>query len=388
MVHNRYGKGGGEDTVAEGICRLLTEHGHEVVQFSRNSADIIGMRYGNVRAFFSGIYSPSVAREFKACLAQEKPDIVHIQNVYPLISPSVFAISRQASIPVVFRCANYRMFCPNGLLYSRGEICERCVGGREYWCVLRNCMKPMPKSIGYAVRNAYARVSGLITKNTTMYYMPSEFQKQKFVAWGIPSDRIAVIPNFITAPERPGGTGKLGEYVAYAGGISPYKGFPSLLLAAQKCHDIPFRVAGCLRPPPKVGYDIPSNMMFLGRLARDDMATFYANARMVIMPSTCYETFGMVIVEAMIEGRPVVASRISGIPGIVDEDSTGLLYEPGNSDELAGKIRRLWNDAHLCRTMGQAGREKALREYSPERYYQRLMAVYQKAMRQELTCRQ
>jgi len=249
-------------------------------------------------------------------------------------------------------------------------------------------MKPMPKSIGYAVRNAYARVSGLITKNTTMYYMPSEFQKQKFVAWGIPSDRIAVIPNFITAPERPGGTGKLGEYVAYAGGISPYKGFPSLLLAAQKCHDIPFRVAGCLRPPPKVGYDIPSNMMFLGRLARDDMATFYANARMVIMPSTCYETFGMVIVEAMIEGRPVVASRISGIPGIVDEDSTGLLYEPGNSDELAGKIRRLWNDAHLCRTMGQAGREKALREYSPERYYQRLMAVYQKAMRQELTCRQ
>ena len=380
MIHNEYGIFTGEEAVVYSISELLRERGHAVSMFTRSSTEIPKMRLGKVRAFFSGIYSHSSVREFTKIISQEKPDIVQIQNVYPFISPAVFKISRQAGVPVVFRCANYRLFCPNGLLHSRGEVCERCIWGKEYWCVLRNCSRSIPKSIGYALRNAYARASGVITKNSTMYYVPSEFQKRKFITWGIPRERIAVIPNFINLTERFGRADKLGDYVGYAGRISPEKGLPSLLGAACKCRDISFRIAGGLELMPELAASAPPNVRFLGRLTPDDMPKFYANARMLVVPSICYETFGMVIVEGMVERRPVIASKIGPIPTVVDDNVTGLLFEPGNAKDLAEKIRYLWDRPELCRKMGQAGREKALREYSPEKYYERLMAVYKKAI--------
>jgi glycosyltransferase involved in cell wall biosynthesis len=380
MVHNEYGSFGGEEAMLEGICRLLMERGHEVLRFTRSSAEIPKMRLGKVRAFFSGIHSSSAAREFANLIAREKPDIVQIQNVYPFISPVVFKISKQAAVPVVFRCANYRLFCPNGLLHSHGEVCDRCVWGKEYWCVLRNCTGSIPKSIGYALRNACARASGAITKNTTMYYVPSEFQKRKFITWGISGERIAVIPNFINVTERFGRADKLGDYVGYAGRISPEKGLPSLLGAAWKCRDIPFRIAGGLELMPELASSAPPNVKFLGRLTPDDMPKFYANARMLVTPSIWYETFGMVIIEAMIQRRPIIASKIGPITVVVDDNVTGLLFEPSNAKDLAKKIRYLWDRPELCRKMGRAGREKALREYSPEKYYERLMTLFRLAV--------
>jgi glycosyltransferase involved in cell wall biosynthesis len=381
IVHNEYGIFTGEEAVVYDVSKLLRERGHAVTMFTRSSTEIPKMRLGRIRAFFSGIYSHSSVREFTKIITQEKPDIVQIQNVYPFISPAVFKISRRAGVPVVFRCANYRLFCPYGPLHSGGEVCERCVGGKEYWCVLRNCMRSIPKSIGYALRNAYARISGGITKNTTMYYVPSEFQKRKFITWGIPADRIAVIPNFINRTERFGRADKLGDYVGYAGRISPEKGLPSLLGAAWKCRDIPFRIAGGLELMPEIAASAPPNVSFLGRLTPDDMPKFYANARMLVVPSIWYETFGMVIIEGMVERRPVIASKIGPIPTVVDDNVTGLLFEPGNAKDLAEKIRYLWDRPRLCQQMGQAGCEKALREYSPEKYYERLMAVYEKAIK-------
>ena len=99
------------------------------------------------------------------------------------------------------------------------------------------------------------------------------------------------------------------------------------------------------------------------------------------MPSLCYETFGLILAEASLYGKPVVASRLGAMAEIVDDGKTGLLFDSGNAEDLARKIRTLWDDPELCRQMGQAGKEKALREYSPEKYYDRLMAVYEKAIK-------
>ena len=380
LVHNEYAELSGEEVVVRNIRLLLEEHGHEVIPFFRNSSDIARMRLGKLRALFSGIHSASSGREFAQLVEQQRPDVVQVQNVYPLISPVVFNVAAEAGIPVVFRCANYRMFCPNGLLFSRGEVCERCARAREYWCVVRNCERSIPKSLGYALRNACARASGAITRNTAMYYVPSYFQKHKFAAWGIAPERIAVIPNFIRKSDVDAAEYATGEYVGYAGRISPEKGVGMLLEAARKSGSIPFSIAGGIEPMPGLSASAPPNVRFLGRLTPTEMAGFYANARTVVVPSIWYETFGMVIVEAMLARRPVIASRIGPIPDLIDDNVTGLLFEPGNADELAEKIRYLWERPGLRRKMGEAGREKALREYSAERYYEKLMALYEKAI--------
>ena len=82
----------------------------------------------------------------------------------------------------------------------------------------------------------------------------------------------------------------------------------------------------------------------------------------------------------MSHGLPVIASRIGGLPEIVEDGITGFLFEPGNSEELASKMKILWENPGLCRKMGQAGGEKAIREYSENIYYKRLIAAYKKAI--------
>jgi glycosyltransferase involved in cell wall biosynthesis len=88
----------------------------------------------------------------------------------------------------------------------------------------------------------------------------------------------------------------------------------------------------------------------------------------------------MVIIEAMSYGLPVIASRIGSLKEMVDEGVTGMLFEPGNSEDLASKIRTLWENRGLCRQMGYLGREKAMHEYDAGTHYHKLIAIYEKAI--------
>jgi len=379
LVHNRYGSFSGEEAVVEATAHLLSEKGHEVVEFVRSSAEIGQMRLGKARAFFSGIYSWSAKRRMRHLLNKHRPDVVHVHNLYPLVSPSVLGKCRRAGVPVVMTVHNYRLICPNGLHMTAGQVCEKCRGGCEYWCVLRNCEGSLPKSIGYALRGWVARKRRMFLDNVTMYAALTEFQRQRLIAEGFPAERIAVIPNMVGgdgyAAEAAGG-----DYVAYVGRMSPEKGVTHLLSAAKRLPDIAFKAAGGYDRMPHLPGEAPANFEFLGQLGTELLNGFYSQARMLVLPSTCFEGFPMTIAEAMVRGKPVVCSRIGGLPEIVDDGVTGLLFEPGKAADLAEKIRFLWDRPDVCRKMGQTGRKKALREYSPEKYYERLMAVYEKAI--------
>lgn len=376
IVHNSYARPSGEEIVVENTRRLLEEHGHEVCALQRSSAEIEHMRLGRVRAFFSGIYSLCSRHAMRRLLDEQRPDVVHVHNLYPLISPSVLVECRRAGVPVLMTVHNHRLVCPNGLLLSRGEACERCLGGREHWCVLRNCESDLLKSIGYAVRSAVARKWRLFLDGVTLFAVLTPFQRERLVASGFPAERIVVIPNMVSSS---GAEPALGDYVAYVGRVSPEKGIETLVAAAARWRDIPLRIAGSLDRMPHLASKAPDNVAFLGRLEGTRLNAFYRNSRIVVLPSTCPEAFGLPVAEAMWHGKPVIASRVGGLPSVVDDGVTGMLVEPGNASELAEKIRALWEQPKLCRTMGEAGRAKALREYSPERYYERLMAAYDRA---------
>lgn len=361
------------------IVELLRNHGHDVRLFFKDSADISAQFRGQARAFFSGIYSNKSRREIRTVLRDFRPDLVQIQNLFPLISPSVLPEIKLYGVPVVMRISNYRLVCPNGLFLSHGSVCERCRSGREYWCILRNCEDNPLKSLGYAVRNWVARKKRFFLDNITCYYAQTNFQKKCLIGEGFSEDKISVIPNMVEDRLGKPGTG-LGGYIGYAGRVSPEKGPSVLVEAARRCSQISFKMAGDYQRMPELFSNAPSNVEFFGHLDREALKRFYQNCRIFILPAIWFEGFPGVLIEAMLSGRPVVCSRIGGLPEIVEDGKTGLLFEPGDYEDLAEKINYLWERPDLCKEMGDAGRNKVLNEYSPERYYEKLTKIYEAAM--------
>jgi len=378
QIHNYHQCRGGQEVMFETISRTLTEKGHDIFALKRNNADVQGLR-GKLHAFNEGIYSRSVKEEISSIIQSKHPDIVHVHNVYTLISPSVLVACRRYNVPVVIRCADFRFIsCPIGSHLKNSSICERCIGGQEFWCALKNCKGNVCESLAYALRTMIARKYRFFKDNVTLYVPPSAFVRQRMIDAGFPQERIIVIPNMVFVPEAVK-ENSCGKYIAYAGRISPEKGVDTLLTAAGRS-GLPVRIAGDYSQNPEFVEMTPPNVRFVGLLNRDRLAGFYQNARFSVVPSICFETFGLVAAEAMSYGLPVIASRIGALPEIVEDGVTGFLFEPGNKEELAGKMKLLWENPDMCRQMGKAARDKVICEYGKDLYYRRLVETYQRAI--------
>ncbi len=364
IVHNEYGKPSGEETVVETHAALLQSHGHDVVRFQRSSAELETMPFGQARAFFTGIYNPAARRAFARFLEREQPDVVHIHNLFPLISPSILAACR--GLRVVMTLHNFRFLCPNALLMRDGRVCHDCLGGREYRCVLHNCEHNLPKSLGYALRTAFARRSGLLD-NVRRFVCLTGFQRDLFVREGFPLEKMAVIPNaippaWLEAPLR----GSPGEFVGYVGRISREKDVPTLLEAARRLPEIPFKIAGSYWRMTELPQTAPANVEFVGHLDAEALRAFYSRMRLMVFATRCYENFPVTLLEAMAQDIPVVCARVGGLPEIVE----GAFYEPENADDLAAQIAASWKS-------GASGRAKALRKYHPDVVAAKLIELYE-----------
>lgn len=363
IVHNEYGKPSGEEAVVETHAALLQARGHDVVRFQRSSAAIETMLCGQARAFFSGIYSLAARRAFAQFLDRQRPDVVHIHNLFPLISPSILTECRD--LPVVMTLHNFRLICPNALLMRDGQLCRDCLGGHEYRCVLHNCERSFPKSLGYALRTAFARRSGLLD-NVRRFICLTAFQRDFFVSEGFPVEKMAVIPNAIPPAWLDAQPHNGGEFVGYVGRVSPEKDVPTLIEAARLLPDTSFKIAGSHWRMLELLRNTPPNVEFVGHLDAEALRAFYARMRLLVFATRCYENFPVTLLEAMAQGIPIVCARIGGLPEIVE----GLFYEPGNAGELVTQIKASWND-------GVSGRAKALREYHPDVVAAKLVELYE-----------
>lgn len=378
LVHNAYGRLSGEEVAVESLRDCLVSHGHTVIPFFRSSAELDGRRLGKIAAFFTGIYSPSARRDFARLLDADKPDVVHINNLFPLISPSILEETKRRDIPTVMTLHNYRLLCPTGLMFSHGELCHRCLGGREWWCTVRNCTGEWPKSAGYTLRNAVARIRRSFIDGIDRFIAPTAFVKSMLVRNGYPAQRIDVVRLIVNLQgTRPDSSS--GAYVGYVGRISPEKGVDTIVESARECPDIRFRFAGHHLRMPEIPGRAPSNCEFIGHIGSEEVAAFVAAARFTVFASRSYETAGLSLVEAMARGKAVICSRIGCLPEFVEDGVTGLLFVPGDARDLAGKIRYLWKRPELCREIGEAGRQKVLEMFSPEANYIRLLDTYRRA---------
>ena len=371
----------GEEHASGEICAMLEEHGHEVRWFKKSTAGLEEETIKKIKAFFNGIYHPSIRKEIAPILDEYKPDVVMVQNLYPFISSAVFKPIKDRKIPVVMRCPNYRLFCPNGLcLNSKGEVCEACWSGMHEWNEVRNnCDKSIKKSIGYAARNAFNRITGMIRKNVDCFIVQSEFQKQKFISQGIDSDHIGILagilPDIGKVEERP-----IGDWVSFVGRASFEKGLDEFIEAARELSDIPFKVAGNIDERYVIPKDIPANLEFVGFKKGDELNEFYQDSRIICVPSKWYEGFPNVILRAMLLDRPTVTTNIGAMQSIVDDHVNGLLVKPADSYELTRAIAELYPNKELCLQYGKAGHEKADRLYSREQIYKDLMGIFEQAI--------
>lgn len=372
----------GEERVVEMIDALLKRHGHEAELWLQSSRGLEASLWGKMQATFSAVYSRSARRAMEARLDADRPDVVHAHNLYPHFSPSVLMAARKRGVPTVMTVHNHINTCPRSDHLLAGKICQKCVGGREYHCVLNNCRGNLLESVAYAGRNAAVRRLRLMADNVTTVIALNDFMGRRLLTAGFRPEQIAVLPNMVELCDEPADAA-LGGYVAFSGRISTEKGIDTLLAAARQAPDVPVHLAGGGPLFEQYSASATPNVTMLGQLQAAQMAGFYRGARFLVLPTACFEGCPLVISEAMSHGLPVIASRIGGLPELVDDGVTGFLFEQGNAAELADKIQRLWRDPALCRQMGLAGRAKAEREFGEEAYHRRLIDIYQSAIERE-----
>jgi glycosyltransferase involved in cell wall biosynthesis len=383
FIHNNYaGNNSGEEHAINGLTELLIENGHDIQWYRRSSDELFQVKLGSVKAFFSGIYNPYSVSELGKILKEFKPDLVQIQNIYPLISPAIFRLIKKNGISIVFRCPNYRLFCPSGLhLDPQGVVCENCLGkGREINCVLKNCESNQLKSLGYALRNFFARKLWKIMEYPDAFIVQSEFQRQKFIQNGIAKEKLFVVPGLST--KMPIKTESIGKSVGFVGRLSSEKGIYDFIEVARRLPHLPFAVAGNIdKDNESILKNCPSNITFKGFLSGDTLNEFYNDSRIIVTPSKWYEGFPNVIIKAMQHRKPIIAYEIGAMTSIVQHEVNGLLISLGDVTELSSAIMDLYSNEKKCKELGERGYLKSVKEYSQNVIFNNLIDIYSSVLR-------
>jgi glycosyltransferase involved in cell wall biosynthesis len=382
MLHNYYQHAGGEDESFAAEASLLEERGHRVDRWVLHNDSIkdISLPSVGVRT----VWNHNLFRALREHIRAHRPDLVHAQNTFPLISPAAYYAAKAEGIPVVQSIHNYRLFCLNGLFWRDGHRCEDCTFKALPWPgVAHRCYRDSTLlSAGVATMIGVHRMLRTWERQIDVFVALTAFGKRKLAALGIPESRIVVKPNFLSTD--PGvGEEPIGNYVLFAGRLSPEKGLHTLLQAWSRLK-VPIKLkvvgdgplGGRLREIAAGDHSVE----FVGRLSSKETQTLINGAQVVVVPSECYETFGRVIIEAYAAGTPVVASRIGALAELVLDGRTGRLFQPGDPDDLARSIQQLLNKRDLYLQMRRAARQEYLTRYSACVNYELLMDIYASAL--------
>lgn len=376
VVYNRYRhRVHGEEFIVENTNQLLRDRGIDVTMFTRSSEGLQDSRWDQLRAGAAGIYNPVARRQLSAQLKAHRPDVVHVHNLYPWISPSALVAARDAGIPVVMTVHHYGLTCPVLTHYRDGAPCIDCPTHGVSRCVQNNCRNSPGQSTLYAMRSAVAQKMRWFRDDVSTYIALSDFAKRQLVSAGFAAERIVVRPNMVNvSPALPDPAP--GTYAGYVGRVTVEKGI-DLLCEAGEIAGLPIRIAGDATQwrdsasSHKVTYE--------GVLQGAQLDAFYRGARFIVVPSRWWEVCPLVVLEAMNLGIPVIAARIGGLPEMVVDEVTGLLFTAGDAHDLARQMLKLWHDPAMRQRFAWAGRQRVEEKYAPGPYIRDLLSIYSQA---------
>jgi glycosyltransferase involved in cell wall biosynthesis len=379
VIHNQYQQPGGEDVVVQAEVDLLRRNGHRVLQFTQNNATLANCTPLEKAALFvTTTWNRNAYSTIRSLIEKERPDIVHCHNLLPQISPAAYYACKSAAVPVVQTLHNYRMFCPAGTFFRNGRVCEDCT--RSLACAVKQgCYRNSRlQTATVAMMLAFHRHRETWTRSVDAYIALTQFSRNLFVALGLPEKTIHVKPNFLA--HDPGQRPSPGSYALFVGRLSPEKGVLEMLRAWLHLSHIPLVVIG---DGPL--YDDASQMLrrsgsthikLLGRMSAEDTQVRMKNARFLVFPSRWYEPFGMALIEAAASGVPAIAARIAGVPELVIDNKTGLLFDLQKVDDLADKANWAWTHPAEMDGVGSAARQLYRQNFTAENNYQSLINIY------------
>jgi glycosyltransferase involved in cell wall biosynthesis len=380
MLHNRYLVPGGEDQSAAAEANLLQQHGCavELLEEDNRRVDQLGKARTAMRTIWS---SESYHRVYNK-LRTGKFDVLHVQNFFPLWSPSVYYAAAKCNVPVVQTLRNYRLMCVNAVFFRDSHVCEDCLGKRFPWPgILHACYRDSrAASAVVASMNGLHHFAGTWRTKIHAYVALTEFARNKYIAGGLPAEKIVVKPNFVYPSPQPG-PGQ-GGYALFVGRLSQEKGIATLLKAWQAAaHVLPLKIVGDGPLSDIVGNASRQNpaIEYLGRRSPDEVTQLMERAEFLVFPTECYEGMPRTVIESFAVSTPVVASNLGATASMVVPGETGFHFTPGSVAELRERVEWCSQNLDQLRAMRPSARHAFENSYTGAANARMLLAIYERA---------
>jgi exopolysaccharide biosynthesis WecB/TagA/CpsF family protein len=392
LVHNFYGSSApsGENMVYAAEKALLREHEHTVIEFTRHSDEIINRGvFGTVQGALATPWNPFSKRTLRFVLEKEKPDVMHVHNTFPLLSPSIFHATKGLPTATVLTLHNYRSFCAAGIPMRDSVSCTECLDTQsvsyalKYGCYRNNRLATLPLAAMIALHRRVKTWEG----HVDAFVVLSGFQKDKMAKAGLPEANIYIKPPFYANPPTPLAWEERDSKVIFIGRLGIEKGTHILLGAWRLWGNGAPQLEVIGDGPERVelqksvnGNGTEDKISFLGQLPFMEVQRRLRLARLLVLPSLCFEGFPMAIIEAFSLGVPVAASDIGPLPNIVKNGESGILYKPGDALSLYHAMKEIWDRSDRLRSLGQGAREEFDKKYTADTNYEILMKIYDAAI--------
>ena len=399
MVANWWYRRGGLGAVMLDEAAELERRGHEIVPFAarhpenlasswaryfpefRETADLGAAMTpaGRVSTALRLLHNSEAMTSFARLLDDAHPDVIHLHNSVRQLSPGILAVAQRRRMPVVMTQHDYGVVCPQGLLMKgEREPCTppNCMQGNPLPAIAHRCLRRrvVPSAVG-ALEYGLHRTRGAYAGRVELLLAPSHFMEKVLVDAGLPAAKVRYLANGIEQGGEPPALPSSGGYILYAGRLVQEKGLPILLEAARRLPAIPVIVAGDGPQREMLESSAPPSVRFVGLRTMDELRQLRAQSVAVVSPSIWYENSPISVLEAMRDGRPVIATDIGGHPELV-ADGGGLMIPPSDPDALEEAMSRLWADRDAAAVIGRAGRERLLASFTLAEHVSKLEAIY------------
>lgn len=380
-IHNQYLYKGGEDTVFKAETDLVKQYGHEVKTLIFDNKNLNTLRE-KVLIGLMTIFNFSSAKVLHKMILEFQPDIIHVHNFFPIASPSIFFVAKKYGIPIIMTLHNYRLICPSATLYRKNTICEICIKKTfTYPAVIHGCYrKSKIQTLLLTSMSFFHTVFHTWHRNVTHYIALTDFEKNKYLQSSLKlhSSQITIKPNFV---EDHDSLMQKENYFLYVGRLSEEKGI-DILIETFKNSPYELRIIGNgpLVEQVWTTANIFTNIHYIGFQNKKFILESLKRAKALIFPSSCYETFGMSVIEAFSTGTPVICSDHGAPAELIQHMKNGLYFQSGNSIDLKQKVD--WINTHpeqhyqLCFNARQEYEAK----YTPKKNYTMLMKIYEEAI--------
>ena len=389
-----YLRGGSEKYYFE-LAQLLKSKGHTVGFFSMKHeenittgdpeyfVEEIDLNTGSKLKALDVIYSQENKRLMAKALEEFKPDIVHINNFQRQLSASIIDAIKEKNIPIVMTAHDLNPICPASIMLYNGEVCDDCITKGYAQCIKKKCVKgsTLKSTLGvmekkyYDIHKVFRKIDCIIS--------PSEFIKNQLVNGKLKYNEIVTLHNFVNESER--NEYVLGDYAFYLGRLSKEKGILNLIEAIGDIPNAKLLIAGDGPEREKIEayiseHKLDGRITLLGYQNQDSIHKYITNSRFIVVPSIWNENCPYSVLEAMEIGKPIVASRIGGIPELIVDGENGYLYKADDINELKEKLMLMLDNDDKVNRFAQKSRELYESYYSPDSYYNELIKIYNKVM--------